>query len=455
MGANRNMLSVSLFTGAGIGDAGFSAAGARVGVMSELKSDRASLATTNFPEATMIVGDIWDTGERIVEAARQIASERREDIFLLSCTAPCQGMSKNGRGKLLNLIRSGQRPKMDPRNSLILPALEVIVRLRPRWVFFENVSEVAHTMIEDSDRHMRSIPEIIADSLCPEYVGRSYDLEFADFGVPQRRRRLLTIYTRSEEGRSYLRAGGLFVPPSSHSLTPTNGERPWISVTEALADFTPLDARDQESASDRAIPFHRVPLLDSLKYHWVSNTPTSRSAFDNQCDQCGHSENPTHGGVRDAWGIHRSRRNTPVRCRNCGEVLPRPHVLRPDGEPRIMSGYTSAYKRMSPDLPASTLTRNLSCPSSDQKVHPTEHRVLSLAEAFRIHTLDDYEFLWGPMRNNKGDLLPQASDTLIGLAVGESIPPRITELVLRHITDIEAGVPPVPSLVQGSLFNFL
>ena len=42
------MLSLSLFTGAGIGDAGFRAAGAQVGVMSELKSDRASLATANF-----------------------------------------------------------------------------------------------------------------------------------------------------------------------------------------------------------------------------------------------------------------------------------------------------------------------------------------------------------------------------------------------------------------------
>ena len=449
------MLSVSLFTGAGIGDAGFRAAGARFGVMSELKSDRASLATTNFPEATMVVGDIWDTGERVVEVALQVASERREDIFLLSCTAPCQGMSKNGRGKLLNLVRSGHRPKMDPRNSLILPALEVIVRLRPRWVFFENVSEVAHTMIEDSDRHLRLISGIIADSLCPEYVGQSYDLEFADYGVPQRRRRLLTIYTRSEEGRSYLRAGGEFAPPASHSQAPTNGEVPWISVTEALADFTPLDAGDQKSAADPDIPFHRVPLLDSLKYRWVSNTPTSRSAFDNQCDQCGHSENPTHGSTRDAQGVHRSRRNTPVRCRNCGEVLPRPHVLRADGEPRIMSGYTSAYKRMSPDLPAPTLTRNLSWPSSDQKVHPTEHRVLSLAEAFRLHTLDDYEFLWGPTRNNRGDILTRAPDTLIGLAVRGEYPPRITELVLRHIADIEAGVPPAPSLGQSSLFNFL
>ena len=436
---NQRLLCVSLFTGAGIGDIGFRAAGARFCVMSELEYDRASLAMANFPEATTLVGNIWDIGKPVVEKALDMTAARQEDIFLLSCTAPCQGMSKNGKGKLLNLARSGHRPKMDPRNRLIIPALEVIRQLRPRWVFFENVSEMARTIIEDGNGSLRPILEIIAESLGPAYVGKAYNLELADFGIPQRRRRLLTIYTRGQEGHRYLRDGGEFVPPRTHSSSPLNGEKPWVTVTKALAGFPALDAANLEGATNPSIPFHRVPILDKLKYRWVSNAPTGRSAFDNQCEHCDNTNNPVHGASPDAYGINRPHKNTPIRCENCGEVLPRPHVVQANGEPRIMRGYTSAYKRMSPDLPAPALTRNLSYACSDQKVHPTEHRVLSLAEAFRIHTLDDYEFLWGPVMNKKQALKSQASDSLIRLVLGESIPPRITELVLRHMISIDDG----------------
>jgi DNA (cytosine-5)-methyltransferase 1 len=98
-----------------------------------------------------------------------------------------------------------------------------------------------------------------------------------------------------------------------------------------------------------------------------------------------------------------------------------------------MSGFTSAYKRMSGDLPAPALTRNLSYACSDQKVHPTQNRVLSLAEAFAVHTLSDYPFSW---RTSRGTT---AKDALVRLVLGESIPPRLMELIGAHIIDISMG----------------
>jgi DNA (cytosine-5)-methyltransferase 1 len=101
-----------------------------------------------------------------------------------------------------------------------------------------------------------------------------------------------------------------------------------------------------------------------------------------------------------------------------------------------MSGYTSAYKRMDPDLPAPALTRNLSYPCSDQKLHPYQNRVLSLAEAMRLQTIDRYAYHWGPIAVTRGKrtrVRPVAPDSLIRLVIGESVPPFFLELLGRHL----------------------
>ena len=98
-----------------------------------------------------------------------------------------------------------------------------------------------------------------------------------------------------------------------------------------------------------------------------------------------------------------------------------------------MRGYTSAYKRMRYDQPASALTRNLSYACSDNKLHPEQNRVLSLYEAFRIHTVDRYEYEWKRRDRAKG------SDKTIREIIGESIPPLGMQAIIDHITGIYDG----------------
>jgi len=116
-----------------------------------------------------------------------------------------------------------------------------------------------------------------------------------------------------------------------------------------------------------------------------------------------------------------------------------------------MSGYTSAYKRMDGDLPAPALTRNLSYPCSDHKIHPTQNRVLSLAEAMRLHTLDHYDFRWGPLKQvGRGPkkTAKAAPDSLMRLVIGESVPPFFFELLGRRILDLSRSEPGVPPQVN-------
>jgi len=354
-------------------------------------------------------------------------------------------MSKSGKGTLLKNIRAGLRPALDPRNRLILPALDVIKRLRPRWVVFENVIEMRNTVIADQRGEAKLILDAVYQALSPEYAGEAYDVEFADHGIAQRRQRLITVLTRDADAVRLFSEGRPLIPEPTHARSFGGGRARWVSVTEALATFPPLDAARAETATS-AIPFHRVPVLEARKYEWVRHTPAGRSAFDNQCidPACRFDGNTTHAASRGAEGINRANRDTPLFCRRCGALLPRPST--PDAAAprgvRIMSGYTSAYKRMDAGLPAPALTRNLSYPCSDQKVHPTQNRVLSLAEAFVLQTVSRYDYLWGPLRirHARGEKSAAvAPDSLIRLAIGESVPPYFLERLGRHLGSYTSG----------------
>ena len=434
--------ALSLFTSGGLGDLAVRQAGFDILVSNEKLQDRHALFAFNFPTTCAITGDIWKHADRIESETRQRL--RGRDLHLLYATPPCQGMSKNGRGKLLSAVRAGRKPALDERNRLIVPTMRLARRLRPETVLLENVPEMAGTMILDEEGSPTSILDYVERTLGTEYVGRAQVVEFADYGVPQCRQRLITVYSRNPRIADWLRSCGTLMPTPTHTPHGCNGKDPWLTVRDAIAGLPPLDAGSPECAKSE-LPFHRVPLLDEMKYWWVENTAPERSAFDNQCCACGFARNRTHSSARDNAGVNRASRTTPLHCERCGEMLPRPSVER-NGKRELMRGYTSAYKRMSYDKPASALTRNLSYACSDNKLHPEQNRVLSLFEAFRIHTLDRYDYAWQRADGRK------VSDKTIREVIGESIPPAGLQAIIDHLIGVlQSEKSPLDEL--GPLFS--
>lgn len=424
--------AISLFSSSGIGDLALRANGIKVILANELVPERSELFQVNFAETEMIQGDIWDKKNQIIQKTRDLLDG--EELDFLLATPPCQGMSKNGQGKLLSEIRAGRRPKLDSRNRLIIPTLEIATALRPRILILENVQEMKNTVIEDESGELVKIVDYIETSLGCEYSGRAETVEFADLGVPQQRKRLITIYTRDPALRASLNQTGSLIAPVSHANGKGNGLFDWVTLRETIGDLPPLDALPGKNTCEEFNQLHRVPILDSKKYHWVQHTPTGQSAFNNQCinKACGYAHNPVHGSQKNGEGINRSNTETPLYCSQCGQLLPRPFV-EVGSEKRLMRAFTSSYKRMRWDAPAPTLTRNLSYPSSDSNIHPDQNRVLSLFEALEIHTVNDYEYLW-----QKKDGRP-VSDGLIRDSIGESVPPRGLEKIIRHLLRVFGG----------------
>ena len=144
-------------------------------------------------------------------------------------------------------------------------------RLRPETVLLENVPEMADTMILDEHGRPTPILGYVERALGAEYVGRAEVVEFADYGVPQFRQRLITVYSRHPGIADWLRSCGTLMPTPTHAANGGDGKARWLTVRDAIEGLPPLDAGSRECATS-ALPFHRVPLLDDMKYWWVANT---------------------------------------------------------------------------------------------------------------------------------------------------------------------------------------
>jgi len=415
--------AISLFSSSGIGDLGLRANNISTVIGCELLPERMALFHRNYPEATCFCGDIRILKDRIIDYYK---ASFDEPPFIILATPPCQGMSSNGMGTMLRNFRSGIRPKLDERNKLIVPAIDIIKALKPQWVIFENVPNMVNTVIDDG-RDLVSILDYLKRELGKSYEGTPTVVDAADYGVPQHRKRLITVLHKT----STPDPSSIFMPAPTHGKEASIFVKPWVTLKDVLSDLPPLSSEPGRNKC-RTIPLHKVPVLDDKKMFWISNTPEGQTALNNQCvnPECLYQGNRTHGTKHNSEGINQARTDTPLYCERCGALLPRPYTTdKTTGQLRLMKAFTSAYKRMYWDEPASTLTQNFQYACSDNKLHPNQNRVLSLYEGLIIQTILPYNFSF----EIDGKLV---SDSLIRDTIGESVPPllidRIAHFILNH-----------------------
>jgi DNA (cytosine-5)-methyltransferase 1 len=415
--------ALSLFSSSGIGELGIKNHNIEIIVANELHKDRCTLYTTNYPETLMIQGDIREKKDEIISKTRSILEQDNDELFLVYATPPCQGMSTNGAGKLRSEIEAGRRPKIDERNLLVIPAMDIILSFRPIWIVFENVPGMKENIIPTQYGAM-TIIDYISKCLGNEYSGSSEVISCADYGIPQLRRRLITVFTRCKKGREYLENGkGSFfydIPKCQP-----------ITIEEVLSGLPSLDATEGKNERKDFHPHHYVSVMKSEKYWWVGNTPRGETAFNNQCvnELCGYQENPRHFEHLENGKLV-SAKNIPIHCERCNSLLPRPSILDKDtGERRMIKGFHSAYRRMEPNKPSTAITINFPYEASDNKIHPYENRVLSTYEVMKIQTITEYEYQW-----EVGEKV--VSRSLIAKSIGESVPPRLLDLLTTKILDL-------------------
>lgn len=167
----RAPIAVDLFAGAGGVTAGYKRAGIRVVVAVERDPVACATYTSNHPEVTLIQRDIQRVTAREV---RELIGRRTLDI--LTACSPCNSYS--------TLRRDGGTPL---EKDLALIVLRFARVLRPRVVVIENVPRLA------SDRRFTRMRQTLRSFGYNVWWGI---LDAQDYGVPQRRRRLVLIARR-------------------------------------------------------------------------------------------------------------------------------------------------------------------------------------------------------------------------------------------------------------------
>jgi len=399
--------ALSLFSGGGLSDFGYSYAGFDFVVHAEKDPSRAELCQANYPSSKVIVGDLRKKWKDVVREYERASGDRPA---LLSVTPPCQGMSSSnpGRGKVCEPDKKGQ----NERNLLLLAAVPVVETLRPKCVVVENVPQILIRMAQLSSADgPKKLVDVFFERL------RGYEMfcgvvQMADYGIPQvRRRSVMVLLDKDLSVVGKLKSSGLLPwPKPTHAETPNDGQQPWLTLKEWFGrrGYARLDARGANTSHDSRDPLHFVPHYDEVRYSWVSGIPANsgKSAYENdECPHCG-------------------RRSVPLgeaRCPACGEVMTnRPHVKERNGTVRLVRGFRSSYRRMRPNRPAPTVTTASSHLGSDYKIHPWENRVLSIRECVDLQTVPPpYRWDWATKREHY---------YLIREVVGEAIPPWFTYL---------------------------
>lgn len=415
-------IGISLFSSSGIGELGIKENNIEIVLANELLSERAELYSYNYPETKMIIGDIWEKQDEIIEYYK---NNFKENPFVIIATPPCQGMSSNGMGKILNEYRNGKRDKFDPRNQLIIPTIRIIKELQPDYVILENVPNMKNTIILDDNGDPINIIDYIFLNL-DNYKGTSEVVNTADYGLPQVRKRLITTLTKEEKGLNSLIKQGTLLPRKTHGKA--KSLLPYVTLRDSIGSFPKIDAVKGKNSNKEFNYYHFCSIMDPKKYIWVKNTKEGDSAFNNQCinPDCLFQGNQLHG-TKVIDNINRASTTTPLYCQKCNSLLPRPFTVdKKTNEIRIMRGYTSAYKRMNWDQPAPTLTMNFPYISSDNKIHPNQNRPLSIYEAMVLQSISNYNFKF-KFENY------EASNKLIIESIGESVPPLLIDLILKNI----------------------
>ena len=165
------------FAGCGGMTQGFKCAGYRVEGGIEIDPMACDVYKLNHPEV-----HLWQKDIKEVSATEVLERLRLEvgDLDLLGGCPPCQGFST---------LRTynGRRRVRDSQNDLIFEFQRLVLGLNPKRVMMENVPGLY------KDQRLHSFRDALEEG---GYVVRADVLNVADYGVPQRRRRLVLLASR-------------------------------------------------------------------------------------------------------------------------------------------------------------------------------------------------------------------------------------------------------------------
>lgn len=355
------MKVVSLFSGGGGLDIGFIAEGYKI----DWAVDNNANAVSTYRE---------NIGDHIVHAdINKIDIQSIPKVDLVIGGPPCQSFSL-----------SGKRDANDIRGQLVWKYLDILKHLRPKAFVFENVTGLLSAKDSEGNKVISVLQQAFRDI---GYTIETKVMNAADYGVPQKRKRLIIVGLKGSEN--------FIFPLPTHSETGGTLLK-HISVFEALDDLgpaigstdtytlyksNPTNKFQEKMRATTEITDHIVPTMSDLDKYIVKHVTPGGNYMD----------------VPKEVNSKRIRR------------------LQETG------GHTTCYGRLDPLKPSYTINTYFNRPNVGCNIHYSEDRLITVREALRLQSFPDSYKLISTSKQGKNQI------------VGNAVPPMLAQVIAREL----------------------
>lgn len=367
MSKTKKLKVIDLFSGVGGLSYGFAHDdNFEIIAANEILPNMAKAYSLNHPTVKVYAEDIKDFSAEKVEKDLGI---KASEIDIIVGGPPCQAYSTVGK-RLID----------DPRGKLFQEYYRVLKEFNPKLFLFENVKGLLSMQDGELLKTIISLFESLG------YRVKYKLLNAADYGAPQIRERVIIIGSKLETEFKY--PDPTHYNPEDENNLFTIGLKPYLTLEEAISDLPFIKTNEEsfEYASDPQNEFQKLMRKNAPEKVMDHNSPKNNDRLVRMMELL-----PDGGTPEDL-----------------------PEFLRPK------SGFKNTYCRLWWKRPSTTITRNLSTPSSSRCIHPKAPRSLTTREGARIQCFpDDYKYY-----GSRGDR---------NLQIGNAVPTFLSNAVAKAI----------------------
>lgn len=283
---------------------------------------------------------------------------------------PCQSFSL-----------AGNRNAEDPRGKLVWKYLEILSKIQPKAFLFENVTGLLSAKDKNGEKILPQLQKAFYDI---GYTISTSVLNAADYGVPQRRKRVIIVGLKDSRHFAF--------PEATHSekADESRNLKKYVNVKEALDDLPHASLKDDAILEYKTLPqndYQRIMRLNC--FNVTEHCVPKMSELDKFI--CHHVK--PGGNYMDI----------PTNVKS--ERIKR---LQRDG------GHTTCYGRMNPDEPSYTINTYFNRPNVGCNIHYCEDRLITVREALRLQSFPDNFKIVSSSKQGKNLIIGNAVPPILG-----------------------------------------
>lgn len=286
---------------------------------------------------------------------------------------PCQSFSL-----------AGKRNVEDERGQLVWRYIEIIRHVKPKAFVFENVMG----LLSAKNKNGEKIFELLKRAFCDiGYNIESMVANAADYGIPQRRKRVLIVGVNNGKEFAF--------PSPTHNESGT-GLKKYVSVKEALDDLP------EAILNENGIVHYRCEAENDYQRKMRTNQGVTEHFMPKMSEL-------------DKYIVSHVRPG--------GNYMDIPPDVKSERIRRLQreGGHTTCYGRMSPDEPSYTINTYFNRPNVGCNIHYAENRLITVREALRLQSFPDSYKIVSSSKQGRN------------LIVGNAVPPLMAEIIANQL----------------------